>query len=218
MAEEGNGATGNGNSEGKNITWHQHVVSRRDRWMGKTGGHSGAVLWFTGLSGSGKSSVANQVDYLLHNQKNVRTYVLDGDNVRHGLCSDLGFSLQDRAENIRRVGEVAKLMADSGTVVLAAFISPYREDRDRIRQTVQDVAPFVEILVNASLEKCESRDPKGLYQMARDGKLKHFTGIDDPYEPPVKPDITLDSNLKSVDQLAEDVVQWLETNNTLEIS
>ena len=109
-------------------------------------------------------------------------------------------------------------MADSGTVVLAAFISPYRADRDRIRQMLQGVAPFVEILVNASLEKCESRDPKGLYQMARDGKLKNFTGIDDPYEAPVKPEITLDSNMKSIDQLAEDVVQWLETNHILEIS
>jgi adenylylsulfate kinase len=218
MTEEGNGGTDGSEETKKNITWHQHVISRRDRWIAKTGAHKGAVLWFTGLSGSGKSSVANQVESLLHKKKHVRTYLLDGDNVRHGLCSDLGFTLSDRAENIRRVGEVAKLMADSGTVVVAAFISPYRVDRDRIRQTMQGVAPFVEIWVNASLEKCESRDPKGLYQMARDGKLKNFTGIDDPYEVPVQPEITLDSNLKSVEQLANDVVQWLETNNTLDIS
>ena len=218
MSEEGSDDNNTGASNDKNITWHQHAISHRDRWMSKTGGHNGAVLWFTGLSGSGKSSIANQVDFLLHTQKHVRTYVLDGDNVRHGLCSDLGFSLQDRTENIRRIGEVAKIMADSGTVVLVAFISPYRVDRDRIRQLMEGVAPFVEIFVNASLDNCEKRDPKGLYQMARNGKLKHFTGIDDPYEEPLRPEITLDANSKSVEQLAEIVEQWLETNNTLDIS
>lgn len=202
--------------EEKNITWHHHSIDRKERWNAKTGGHGGAVLWFTGLSGSGKSSVANAVDVALH-KKGIRTYVLDGDNVRHGLCSDLGFSLADRTENIRRVGEVAKLFADSGTVVLAAFISPYRSDRDAVRKTVEESVPFIEIFVQASLEKCESRDPKGLYQMARDGKIKNFTGIDDPYEEPFKPEITLDSNARSVEQLAGDVVTWLESNETLNI-
>lgn len=204
-------------SDDKNITWHLHSLDRNERWKAQTGGHGGAVLWFTGLSGSGKSSVANEVDVKLH-QKGIRTYVLDGDNVRHGLCSDLGFSIEDRTENIRRVGEVAKLMADSGTVVLAAFISPYRVDRDKIRSILQGCAPFVEVYVQASLETCEGRDPKGLYQMARDGKIKNFTGIDDPYEEPLKPEITLDSNAKSIEQLADDVVQWLETNRALEVS
>lgn len=204
-------------SNEKNITWHQHSVERKERWNVKTGGHSGAVLWFTGLSGSGKSSVANQVDAQLH-AKGMRTYVLDGDNVRHGLCSDLGFSIEDRTENIRRTGEIAKLMADSGTIVLAAFISPYRVDRDKIRSILKGCAPFIEIHVQASLETCEDRDPKGLYRLAREGKIQNFTGIDDPYEEPLKPEITLDSNSKTVEQLAEDVVTWLEANHVLEIS
>ena len=169
------------------------------------------------MSASGKSSVANQVDVGLH-QKGIRTYVLDGDNVRHGLCSDLEFSLEDRAENIRRVGEVAKLMADSGTVVLAAFISPYRVDRDKIRTIMEGVAPFIEIHVHASLDKCESRDPKGLYKLARAGKIKCFTGIDDPYEEPLNAEITLDSNSKTLEQLTEDVIAWLETKHVLEVS
>ncbi|CAB9510081.1 Adenylyl-sulfate kinase [Seminavis robusta] len=208
-----------------NITWHQPTVSRSERW--KARGHGGAVLWFTGLSGSGKSSIANQVDSMLvlNNNDNdtttttssIHSYVLDGDNVRHGLCADLGFSLEDRAENIRRVGEVAKLMADAGTVVLAAFISPYRVDRDRIRSSLEGVAPFCEIFVQASLGECESRDPKGLYQMAREGKIKNFTGIDDPYEEPLNAELILDSNSKSVDELAQEVVQWLQANDILKI-
>jgi len=197
-------------SADKNITWHNHSVSRSERWKAKTGGHSGAILWFTGLSGCGKSSIANQVDRKLY-QKGFRTYVLDGDNVRHGLCSDLGFSFDDRTENIRRVGEAAKLMADSGSVVSAAFISPYRKDRDRIRERMQNVAPFVEIHVRASLDTCESRDPKGLYKLAREGKIKGFTGIDDPYEEPLQAEITLDSNSKTVEELSDEVLHWLET-------
>ena len=225
MAEQANKNAGEDSAEEKNITWHQHSLRRQDRWKAKTGGHKGAVLWFTGLSGSGKSSIANEVDVALH-QLGRKTYLLDGDNIRHGLCSDLGFSLEDRTENIRRVGEVAKLFADSGTVVLVAFISPYRSDRDKVRETVEMekeksttiTIPFVEIFVQASLENCESRDPKGLYQMARDGKLQNFTGINDPYEEPLRPEITLDSNSKTVLQLAEQVVQWLEEHKTLEIS
>jgi adenylylsulfate kinase len=164
----------------------------------------GAVVWFTGLSGAGKSSVANAVEKLLNTQHNIRTYLLDGDNIRHGLCQDLGFSAEDRAENIRRVGQVGKLMADSGVVTLAALISPYRQDRDSVRQSVSAVAPFLEIYVQASLETCEGRDPKGLYKMAREGKIKGFTGIDDPYEEPTSPELILDSNGKGIEELAKE--------------
>ncbi|KAL3920828.1 MAG: hypothetical protein SGILL_003063 [Bacillariaceae sp.] len=165
----------------------------------------GAVIWFTGLSGAGKSSVANAVEKLLNTQHRVRTYLLDGDNIRHGLCEDLGFSAEDRTENIRRVGQVSKLMADSGVVTLAALISPYRHDRDSVRKSVEDIAlPFVEVHVQASLDTCEGRDPKGLYKMARDGKIKGFTGIDDPYEEPTSPELVLDSNTKGVEELAQE--------------
>jgi adenylylsulfate kinase len=164
----------------------------------------GAVVWFTGLSGAGKSSVANAVEKLLNTQHHIRTYLLDGDNIRHGLCQDLGFSLDDRAENIRRVGQVSKLMADSGVVTLTALISPYRQDRNSVRQSVDSVAPFLEIYVQASLETCESRDPKGLYKMAREGKIKGFTGIDDPYEEPESPELILDSNSKGIEELARE--------------
>jgi adenylylsulfate kinase len=205
------------NEKATNITWHSQTVSQNQRWA--KAGHKGAVLWFTGLSGAGKSSVANQVEQLLNEEtgKSCRTYLLDGDNIRHGLCQDLGFSLEDRAENIRRVGQVAKLMADSGTIVLAALISPYRNDRDTVRASVEAVAPFVEVFVQASVSTCESRDPKGLYQMAREGKIKNFTGIDDPYEEPLKPEITLDSNSKSIADLAKDVVKYLDEKKILEL-
>ena len=204
-------------SKGGNITWHSQTVGQNDRWQ--KAGHGGAVLWFTGLSGAGKSTVANQVEKLLNgiDGKSYRTYLLDGDNIRHGLCSDLGFSLEDRAENIRRVGQVAKLMADSGTIVLAALISPYRSDRDSVRTSVETVAPFVEVFVKASVATCESRDPKGLYQMAREGKIKNFTGIDDPYEEPASPEIVLDSNSKSAEELAKDVISYLEEKRILEL-
>lgn len=162
------------------------------------------MVWFTGLSGAGKSSVANAVEKMLNTKHNIRTYLLDGDNIRHGLCQDLGFSSEDRAENIRRVGQVGKLMADSGVVTLAALISPYRRDRNSVRDSVSSVAPFLEIYVQASLETCEGRDPKGLYKMARDGKIKGFTGIDDPYEEPSSPELVLDSNSKGIDELAKE--------------
>jgi adenylylsulfate kinase len=200
--------------ESKNITWHYQKVSREERWQ--VGGHGGAVLWFTGLSGAGKSSIANQLEMIL-NRKGFRTYLLDGDNIRHGLCKDLGFSLEDRAENIRRVGQVSKLMADAGVVVLAALISPYRADRDEVRESVAS-ASFVEIHVKASLETCEGRDPKGLYQLAREGKIKNFTGIDDPYEEPLNPQVTLDSDNKTVQQLADEVASFLVQNETLKVT
>ncbi|MBR9801824.1 adenylyl-sulfate kinase [bacterium] len=194
-----------------NVTWHEHTVSKPERQ--KLMGHKSAVLWFTGLSGAGKSTVANTVDHLLH-QKGIHTFVLDGDNVRMGLNNNLGFSAEDRAENIRRIGEVAKLFANSGIFVLTAFISPYRADRDQVRSILED-GEFIEVLVDASLETCEARDPKGLYKKARAGEIKGFTGIDDPYEAPENPEITLDGDTKSIDELAEEVVQYLSDKGYL---
>jgi adenylylsulfate kinase len=189
-----------------NVTWHDHHVSQDER--SKLNGHRGAVLWFTGLSACGKSTVANTVDHLLH-QRGVHSYVLDGDNVRMGLNKNLGFSAEDRAENIRRIGEVAKLFAQAGTLTLTAFISPYRADRDAARALL-DGGEFVEVYVNASLETCEARDPKGLYKKARSGEIPNFTGISDPYEAPEKPELTLDADNKSIDELAAEVVSYLE--------
>ena len=191
-----------------NITWHDHTVTKAERFQ--LNGHKGAVLWFTGLSACGKSTVANTVDHLLHSQGK-RSYVLDGDNIRSGLNKNLGFSAEDRAENIRRIGEVAKLFAHAGNFTLTAFISPYKADRDKVRALLGP-GEFIEIYVNASLETCEKRDPKGLYKKARAGELKNFTGISDPYEPPDKPELVLDSNSKSIDELAQEVIGYLENN------
>jgi len=163
-----------------NVTWHAHRITREDRQ--KLNGHRGAVLWFTGLSGCGKSTIANAVDQLLH-ERGIHTYVLDGDNIRMGLNKNLGFSPADRTENIRRIGEVAKLFSDAAHVVSTAFISPYKADRDMCRALLP-AGEFIEILVQASLETCESRDPKGLYKKARAGEIKEFTGISAPYEAP----------------------------------
>ncbi len=194
-----------------NITWHEHHVSGDDR--AKLNGHKGAVLWFTGLSACGKSTVANTVDHMLHS-RGKHSYVLDGDNIRHGLNKNLGFSAADRAENIRRIGEVAKLFADSGALTLTAFISPYRADRDAVRALLKP-GQFVEIYVNASIETCEKRDPKGLYKKARAGEIKGFTGIDDPYEAPEKPELVLDANTKGIDDLANEVIAYLEKGGYL---
>ncbi len=194
-----------------NVTWHEHKVSRAERE--KIKGHKGTVLWFTGLSACGKSTIANEVDYLL-NQRGIHTIVLDGDNIRMGLNKNLGFSAEDRAENIRRIGEVAKLFATSGTIVGTAFISPYKADRDKVRAILAP-GEYVEIYVNASLETCEKRDPKGLYKKARAGELKNFTGIDDPYEAPEKPELVLDSDNKGIAELAQEVVAYLEKNGYL---
>ena len=172
-------------------------------------GHQGALLWFTGLSAAGKSTIANAVDYKL-NHREIHTYLLDGDNVRHGLNSRLGFSAEDRAENIRRIGEVGKLMVDAGLIVCTAFISPYRRDRDLVRETMS-AGEFIEIFVDASLETCERRDPKGLYKQARAGEIQHFTGIDDPYEAPEDPEIVLDSNTLGVEVLADQIIDYLDT-------
>jgi len=196
-----------------NITWHEHHVSKEER--SKMKGHKGALLWFTGLSACGKSTIANTVDHLLHSMGK-HTYVLDGDNVRHGLNKNLGFSAEDRAENIRRIGEVAKLFVDSGHITLTAFISPYRKDRDQVRELLEQ-GEFIEVFVDASLETCEARDPKGLYQKARAGEIKGFTGIDDPYEAPEKPELHLDSDNKDIDTLANEVVSYLESKSYLSL-
>lgn len=188
-----------------NLTWHNHSVSRSDREA--INGHAGAVLWFTGLSGCGKSTLSNAVEYKLSAQRKLHTYLLDGDNVRLGLNADLGFSEKDRTENIRRIGQVSNLFADAGVIVLTAFISPYRQDRDSVRKIVPK--NFVEIYVKASLETCEGRDPKGLYKKARAGQIKGFTGIDAPYEPPDNCELVLDSDNKGVDELSDEVIQYL---------
>ena len=205
------------------VRWHDHAVSRADRE--RAAGHRGCVLWFTGLSGCGKSTLANAVDRLLH-ARGCRTFVLDGDNVRHGLSAapamleerhgkefaarfGLGFGAADREENIRRIGSVADLFAQAGIIALTAFISPYRRDRDAVRAALTP-GDFVEIYVKAPLEVCEGRDPKGLYKKARAGEIKNFTGIDDPYEEPLAPELVVDSATRPPDVLAAEVVAWLE--------
>ncbi|HEX6984386.1 MAG TPA: adenylyl-sulfate kinase [Planctomycetaceae bacterium] len=194
-----------------NVTWHDHKVSKADRW--KRSGHKGALLWFTGLSGSGKSTIANTVDHILH-EMGKHTMVLDGDNIRMGLNKNLGFSPEDRSENIRRIGEVGKLFVEAGVITTTAFISPYRADRDMVRGLLAP-GEFVEIYVKASVETCEKRDPKGLYKKARAGEIKEFTGVSAPYEEPTKPELVLDSDTKGIDELAQQVVDYLEKNGYL---
>jgi len=194
-----------------NITWHEHQVSKDEREELK--GQRGAVLWFTGLSACGKSTVANTVDHLLASRGR-HSYVLDGDNIRHGLNKNLGFSPEDRTENIRRIGEVAKLFCDAGLLTTTAFISPYLADRDEVRALLGE-GDFIEIYVNASLETCEKRDPKGLYKKARAGEIKGFTGIDAPYEAPQNPELVLDADSKGIDELAGEVIAYLEANGFL---
>jgi adenylylsulfate kinase len=196
-----------------NVTWHEHAVSKDERL--KLAGHKGAVLWFTGLSASGKSTVANVVDHKLHSMGK-RSFVLDGDNIRMGLNKNLGFSADDRAENIRRIGEVAKLFSTAGVIAVTAFISPYRKDRDAVRALLPE-GEFLEIFMNTSLELCEKRDPKGLYKKARAGQLKGFTGIDDPYEAPEKPELVLDGDTKSIDELADEVIAHLQAKGLLSL-
>ncbi len=190
-----------------NIYWSETNVTPVER--ARRNGHKGAVVWLTGLSGSGKSTLSRRLERELF-QRGMHTYVLDGDNIRHGLNSNLGFSHEDRTENIRRVAEVARLMADSGTITLTAFISPYREDRQRARQiAIQSGAEFIEVFVDASLEVCEQRDPKGLYKKARAGEIKDFTGIDAPYEAPEEPEITVHTDKISQEDAVELVLKDL---------
>jgi adenylylsulfate kinase len=208
------------------VVWHQEAVSRLERE--KRQNHRSGVLWFTGLSGSGKSTVANEVDRLL-TDRGIRTMLLDGDNVRHGLCATpamlkpehgdefaarfgLGFSPQDREENIRRIGAATELMVTAGLIVLTAFVSPYRRDRDRVRKRIEALGrkgDFLEVYVNTPIEVCEQRDPKGLYQQARAGKISHFTGISDPYEAPLESELELEGGKSEPHQLATKVVDYL---------
>jgi adenylylsulfate kinase len=191
-------------SKSTNITWHESGVSAEER--AALNGHRPALLWFTGLSGSGKSTLANGVARALH-ERGVHTYVLDGDNVRHGLNKDLTFSAEDRVENIRRIGEVAKLFVDAGLVTMTAFISPYREDRARARAIVGDA--FIEVHVDADVAVCESRDPKGLYKKARAGEIGDFTGISSPYEAPENPELRIDTSAASLEDCVAQVVAYL---------
>jgi adenylylsulfate kinase len=188
-----------------NVKWHHGELDEATRQ--ELLGGPGCVVWFTGLSGSGKSTVARRVEKQLL-EAGVRAYVLDGDNLRHGLNGDLGFTAADRAENIRRVGEVARLMQDAGLVVLSAFVSPYAADRDRVRALVPDGA-FIEVFVDTPLEVCEARDPKGLYKKARAGVIANFTGISAPYEAPVEPEVHLETDGKTIDACAAFVVERL---------
>ena len=188
-----------------NIVWHQHAVDKAARAASKQ--QQPCVLWFTGLSGSGKSTVAGALENELH-KAGYHTYLLDGDNVRFGLCGDLGFSDDDRKENIRRVGEVAKLMVDAGVIVLTAFISPHRQERELVRSLLGD-GEFIEIHVDADLATCEQRDPKGLYKKARAGEIKNFTGIDSVYEAPDKPELYLDNGNNPVSVSVQQIIGYL---------
>ncbi len=184
-----------------NVVWH-HATVTRSRREG-INGHRSVVLWFTGLSGAGKSTLAHAVEEHLH-QKGCRTFVFDGDNVRHGLCADLGFSAADRSENIRRIGQMAKLFVDAGVIALTAFISPFRADRQRVREIVGE-SDFLEIYCRCSLEECERRDVKGLYAKARAGVIREFTGVSSPYEEPLAPDLVIDTERQSLEEAVERV-------------
>ena len=199
-------------AKSENTVWHQHSVDRAARAAHK--GHKPALLWFTGLSGSGKSTLAGALEAELL-RLGVHTYLLDGDNVRHGLCSDLGFAPADRQENLRRVGEVAKLMVDAGLVVLAAFVSPYRAEREAIRARFAD-GEFIEIFVDTPLGECESRDPKGLYKKARAGEIRNFTGIDSAYEAPENPEIHLLNAGKPVEALVDELLTALRQRGLID--
>jgi adenylylsulfate kinase len=220
--------------ENPQIVWHQESITRTMRDAKQ--GHRSGVVWFTGLSGSGKSTVANAVDQLLF-ARGIRTFLLDGDNVRHSLCATpallapvhgdeyakrfgLGFGPQDREENIRRVGASTELLVSAGLIVLTAFVSPYRRDRDRVRERINKLGcedSFLEIFVNTPLEICEQRDPKGLYQQARAGKITNFTGISDPYEPPVAPELELKGGSLTPTELAEQTIQLLLHRNWIKL-
>ena len=195
-----------------NVHWHEGQIKQEDRE--KMNGHRGVCIWYTGLSGSGKSSIAVRVEERLF-ELGMKTYILDGDNIRHGLNENLGFSPEDRTENIRRIGEVSKLFVNAGIMVMTAFISPYREDRDKVRALLKD-KEFVEVFVDATIETCEERDPKGLYKKARAGEIKEFTGISAPYEEPLKPELVINTTEeKDVDKNAEKVVDYLKKNGYL---
>ena len=198
-------------SQSSHITWHDSEVTKADRQ--KQNGHKSAVIWFTGLSGSGKSTVSVALEQALF-ELGKHAYRLDGDNVRHGLNKNLGFSPEDRKENIRRIGEVSKLLVDAGTIAITAFISPYREDRDEVRDILED-GEFIEVYTQCSVEECEKRDPKGLYAKARSGEIKEFTGINAPYEAPYHPEITINTEQQSVEQAVAHILNYLTDNKYL---
>ena len=195
----------------KNIVWHEHHVTKESRSKSKN--QKPCVLWFTGLSGSGKSTVANAVEIKL-NELNKHTYILDGDNVRLGLNKGLTFSDEDRIENIRRIGEVSKLFIDAGTIVLTAFISPFLKDRQQVRDLISE-NEFIEVFIDTPLEICESRDPKGLYKKARKGEIPNFTGISSPYEAPIKPEIHIKAGEITLEEAVEQILVYLRENNYL---
>jgi adenylylsulfate kinase len=194
-----------------NIVWHPGAVTRADREQ--RNGHRGCTVWLTGLSGSGKSTIAVDLEKALWS-RGVHAFILDGDNIRHGLNKNLGFSPADRTENIRRIGEVAKLFTEAGTVVLTAFISPYRADRDQVRALMQP-GDFIEVLVDCPLEVCEQRDVKGLYQKARAGQIPEFTGISAPYEAPLTPELVVKSGMQTVEQSVAQIVKYLESKSLI---
>ena len=192
-----------------NVVWHQTTISNEDRY--KLLSQKPFVLWFTGLSASGKSSIANIVEQKLYQMK-YNTYLLDGDNVRHGLNKDLGFNEKSRVENIRRIGEVAKLFIDSGIITLTAFISPFKSDRQLVRELF-DAGQFIEVFIDSSLDTCENRDPKGMYIKARKGEIKNFTGISSPYEVPENPEIHVVNNLITLDEASDQIITHLKEKN-----
>ena len=192
--------------------WHDHKVNKITRQVQH--GHKSCLLWFTGLSGSGKSTIASALELEIVRRFNIKTYLLDGDNVRHGLCKDLGFSEPDRVENIRRVGEIGKLFVDAGLITLSAFISPFKQDRQLARDLL-DQGEFIEVFIDTPLSECEKRDPKGLYERARKGEIKNFTGIDSPYEPPENPEIRIMNGEVSVDDAVEQIINYLHKRRYL---
>ena len=195
-----------------NVVWHHATVTRERRE--RLNGHRSVMLWFTGLSGAGKSSLAHAVEEQLY-LKGCRTFVFDGDNVRHGLCSDLGFSAEDRVENIRRVGEMGKLFLEAGVIALTAFISPFRTDREKVRSLIPH-GEFLEIFCHCPLEVCEVRDVKGLYKRARAGEIKNFTGISSPYEEPENPELVVDTGSLSLEESAEKVIDLLRERGVID--
>lgn len=194
-----------------NILWHEATVTRTRRE--RQNGHKGAIVWFTGLSGAGKSTLAHAVEECLH-QMGCHTFVFDGDNVRHGLCADLGFSVTDRSENLRRIGEMVKLFLEAGVISLTAFISPFRKDRERLRSAVA-AGDFIEVYCRCPLQVCEDRDVKGLYSLARAGEIKDFTGISSPYEEPEDPDLLLDTAADSLAACTEKLIELLASKGII---
>jgi len=196
----------------KNIKWHNSIISREN--LESLRGHKGMVMWLTGLSGSGKSTLANALNEALHNKK-ISTYLLDGDNIRHGLCKDLGFSDKDREENIRRIGEVANLFMNAGIVTITAFVSPFKSDRDKVRKIIGK--DFIEIFCAANLDICEKRDTKGLYKKARMGQIKDFTGISSPYEIPNNPEIIVETGLLDINASVRQILKYLSQKELLDL-